>query len=208
MIGSSLDISDIEKMFYKKFGENYKILDYDDYTSAMCVFDKCLTNKEKMLNKLLNIDNYNIFYDARLEFCKYPQYARHIDISIYIIDDYIKIPISRIFEELNEDKNISEEKINRLFNEIDIIKKHIFEFNIDLKSIPLSGYSNIESDIFEKLKKYNTLNKNNITDFLNIKSKHCSQYLDYRHNIITAIAKDMIKTVNLCPSAGKRSQYL
>lgn len=180
-------------MFYKKFGENYKILDYDDYTSAMCVFDKCLTNKEKMLNKLLNIDNYNIFYDARLEFCKYPQYARHIDISIYIIDDYIKIPISRIFEELNEDK------INRLFNEIDIIKKHIFEFNIDLKSIPLSGYSNIESDIFEKLKKYNTLNKNNITDFLNIELKYYSQYSDYRRNIIDAIEKDIIKTVNLYP---------
>jgi uncharacterized protein (DUF433 family) len=128
---------------------------------------------------------------------KFKNVDREAYIRINILDNNIKVPVRTIIEHF--DKDISDSDISKFFNKIDIIKKYIFEFNIDVNSIYLGNYNNIEPEIFEKLKQYNTLNKNNITDFLNIELKYYSQYSDYRRNIIDAIEKDIIKTVNLYP---------
>jgi hypothetical protein len=193
-----MDIENIKKKLDKKFNKNC-ILERDAFESKINATDLCLTDTEKTLNKLLNTNNCNVFYEVKFRFLmlKFKNVDREAYIRINILDNNIKVPVRTIIEHF--DKDISDSDISKFFNKIDIIKKYIFEFNIDVSSIRLGNYSDIESDIFEKLKKYNTLNKNNITDFLDIKLKHCSQYFDYRRNIIDAIEKDIIKTVNLYP---------
>ncbi len=193
-----MDIENIKKKLDKKFNKNCT-LEQDVFEIKIKATDLCLTDTEKTLNKLLNINNYNVFYEVIFRFVMLKSIDKEAYIRINILDNNTKvsIPIKTIIEHF--DKDISDSDINKFFNKIDIIKKYIFEFNIDVNSIYLGNYNNIEPEIFEKLKQYNTLNKNNITDFLNIELKYYSQYSDYRRNIIDAIEKDIIKTVNLYP---------
>ena len=194
-----MNTNDILEMFKNKYCK------YEDYKTELDIVtgliisvdftDLCMTKKEKISKKLSNNENsYNIFYEVNL---KLFQHVRDIDtyIKIGILDDDIRIPITKIY--LLE-KCWTNEDINVLFDKIDKIKQYIFEFNININKFNQGIYEELDPCISKKFKKYNSINKGNIVDFLNIKdkNKYFKQYLIYRNNIIDIIVKDIQRFLN------------
>lgn len=172
-----MDIDDVRNMIFQKYG-SYRdyTMSYDDNEdipvgynigSNITFRDVCLNEKERISNKLLNKDNYNIFYNVRFAFTQYNIHKDlktsidiHIDVRISI-DNHSIVPVKTIYL---CDRIASKNEINYLFNMIENIKQMILNLKIKINN-----------------EKYEYITKENISDVLSYALNN--NFYDYKRYI-------------------------
>ena len=169
-----MDIDDVKNMILKKYG-NYKNYTnfYNDNEpvgynigSNITFTDICLSERERITNKLLNKNNYNIFYNVRFAFTQYNIHKdlktsidMHIDLRISI-DNHSIVPVKTIYL---CDRTACKSEINYLFSTIDSIKQMILNLKIKIDN---EKYEYITKENISDVLSY-MLNNNNFCDYKN-----------------------------------------
>ncbi len=168
---------EIHNIIKEKYKEYYK---YDDDGIRIQFIDLCMTEEEKILNKLSGNNNYGLYNSVKIDIIKNPE---------------IKI-ILRIDIKLNNKSNIDiwhsnfsfvkidNDKINKMFDIIDIFSDTVYNFTMKTEEInkivnnkqinelfnTIENFNNIkiqkQTKSSELQNQYTILNKNNIAYFI------------------------------------------
>ncbi len=151
------EIRDIIKEKYQKYYQ------YNDNGGEIQFIDLCLTEEEKILNKLSGNGNYGLYNSIEIDIIK------NIEIKI-ILKIYIKLnnkltnQNTTIWHSILSFIEIDNDKINKMFDIIDSFSDAINNFTMGVDEISVKeNLNDLNNQPIQKLEK---LNKNNIAYFI------------------------------------------
>ena len=153
------EIRDIIKEKYQKYHQ------YNDNGDEIQFIDLCLTEEEKILNKLSGNGNYGLYNSIEIDIIK------NIEIKI-ILKIYIKLnnkltnqnQNTIIWRSVLSFAEIDNDKINKMFDIIDSFSDAINNFTMGVDEISVKeNLNDLNNQPIQKLEK---LNKNNIAYFI------------------------------------------
>ena len=166
---------------YKNFNEYY-IKPFSTETNISLHFlDNCLTGEDIIKNKLLNY-NFNVFNEIEISIdtSKLITYTKLKIFPTYTTSySYYKFSIYFDFIDLNIFANPNKifkyiESANKIISNLSVTDKELIKcfkknrsFLIKRMNPPLTkDFKNIENIFYEKIKRYNLITKDNISDFI------------------------------------------